>query len=186
VPGATNTPAPGPTAVPTVAGSENWIKVTVRSGESLVTYVARYGVSGGRIRQANPHLADPNLIFPGDVINIPLAMSFTPSRTTPFFYVVQAGDTAATIGTKFEMAADVLTAANPAGAFTAGATILVPAGPHLYRVREGDTLGRIATKYGTTADFLLTGNTLPDPNAIFLGQLIFIPTQFNKNPMPFD
>jgi spore germination protein YaaH len=120
------------------------------------------------------------------VINIPVAMSFAPSRTTPFFYVVQAGETAATIGTKFEMSADVLTAANPAGAFSAGATILVPAGPHLYRVREGDTLARIAAKYGTTADFLLTGNTLPDPNAIFLGQLIFIPTQRDKNPLPFD
>jgi LysM repeat protein len=186
VPGATNTPAPGPTATPVVPGSENWIKVTVRSGESFVTYVSRYGVTGGRIRQANPHLADPNLIFPGDVINIPIAMSFSPSRTTPFFYVVQAGDTAESIGAKFEMAASTLTAANPGVTLGAGATILVPAGPHLYRVRQGDTLASIATKYGTTVDFLLTGNTLPNPNAIFLGQLIFVPTQYNKNPLPFD
>jgi LysM repeat protein len=186
VPGATNTPQPGPSATPTTPGSENWIKVTVRSGESLVTYVGRYGVTGGRIRQANPHLADPNLIFPGDVINIPVAMSFTPSRTTPFFYQVKAGETAEAVALKFEMAASTLTAANPGVAFNAGATILVPAGPHLYHVRQGDTLGTIATKYGTTTDFLLTGNTLPNPNAIFLGQLIFIPTQYNKNPLPFD
>lgn len=185
-PGTTSTPAPGPTATPVVPGSENWIKVTVRSGESLVTYVSRYGVSGGRLRQANPYLADPNLIFPGDVINIPVAVSFSPSRTTPFFYVVKAGETADAIGAKFEAAGSTLVAANPGVAFNAGATILVPAGPHLYRVRQGDTLGTIAAKYGTTVDFLLTGNQLPNPNAIFLGQLIFVPTQYNQSPLPFD
>lgn len=186
-----STPAPGtpvpatPTATP-IPGSENWIKVTVRSGESLVTYVSRYGVSGGLIRQANPQLRDPNLIFPGDIINIPVAVSFTPSRTTPFFYVVQGGETAASIAAKFEMAADTLIKANPGAGFAAGSTILVPAGPHIYKARQGDTLASIAAKYGTTVDFLLTGNKLPNPNNIFLGQEIFIPLQLNKSPMPYD
>jgi spore germination protein len=186
VPGASLTPIPAtPTATP-IPGSANWIKVTVHSGESLVTYVARYGVTGGLIRQANPQLLDPNLIFPGDIINIPVNVSFTPSRTTPFFYVVQAGDTSASIATKFEMAAETLTKANPGANFAVGSTILVPAGPHVYMARQGDTLAKIATKYGTTVDFLLTGNTLPDPNAIFLGQAIFIPLQHNKTPLPYD
>ncbi len=186
VPGASLTPVPAtPTATP-IPGSANWIKVTVHSGESLVTYVARYGVSGGLIRQANPQLKDPNLIFPGDIINIPVNVSFTPSRTTPFFYVVQAGDTTTSIGLKFEMAADTLIKHNPGAGFAAGSTILVPAGPHVYRVRQGDTMAKIATKYGTTVDFLLTGNQLPDANAIFLNQEIFIPLQLNKNPLPYD
>jgi LysM repeat protein len=176
---------PTPTATP-IPGSENWIKVTVRSGESLVTYVARYGVSGGLIRQANPQLRDPNLIFPGDIINIPVAASFTPSRTSPFFYVVQGGETAASVAAKFEMAADTLIKANPGAGFAAGSTILVPAGPHVYKARQGDNLAIIAAKYGTTVEFLLTGNTLPNPNNIFLGQEIFIPLQLNKSPMPYD
>ncbi len=194
-PTATNTPAggPAPTATKTAtpgpnppAGGANFIKLSVRSGESFVTYVARYGVTGGRLRQANPQIADPNVIHPGDTVFVPVNVSFSPSRTTPFFYVVKAGDTAASIATKFEMSAATLTTANPGATFGAGATILVPAGPHLYSVRPGDTLDGIAVKYGTTSAFLLTGNQLPDPSAIFVGQLIFIPLQLDKSPLPFD
>jgi LysM repeat protein len=191
--GPTSTPVPGATPTKTAApdvkppaGGENWIKVSVRSGESFVTYVARYGVSGGRLRTANPQIADPNVIRPGDTVFVPVNVSFSPSRTTPFFYVVKAGDTAASIATKFELSSTTLATANPGATFAAGSTVLIPAGPHLYAVRQGDTLAKIATKYGTTVDFLLTGNQLPDPNAIFLGQLIFIPLQLDKAPLPYD
>ena len=199
IPVASNTPGPSSTpgaaatatktAAPVVnppAGGANWIKVTVRSGESFVTYVARYGVTGGRLRIANPQIADPNIIHPGDTVFVPVNVSFSPSRTTPFFYVVKAGDTAASIALKFEMSVITLAAGNPGANFAAGSTVLIPAGPHLYTVRQGDTLAKIATKYGTTVDFLLTGNQLPDPNAIFLGQLIFIPLQLDKQPLPYD
>jgi LysM repeat protein len=185
----TKTATPGgPTPVPsaTVVGAGNFIQVTVHSGESFVTYVARYGVGGHRLRDANQQLADPNLIFPGQVIVVPVVVTFTPSRTTPFFYVVQGGDTTASIAAKFEMAADVLAAGNPGASFAAGATILVPAGPHLYTVRQGDSLGSIANKYATTNNFLLTGNRLPDPAAIFPGQLIFIPIQIDRAPVAFN
>lgn len=178
----TNTPVPSATAI----GAANFIQVTVHAGESFVTYVARYGVSGHRLRNANQQLADPNLIFPGQVIVVPVIVSFTPSRTTPFFYVVQGGDSVASIAAKFEMASDILTAGNPGASFAAGTTILVPAGPHLYTVRQGDSLGIIADRYATTTDFLLTGNKLPDPVTIFPGQLIFVPLQIDKIPVAFN
>jgi LysM repeat protein len=178
----TNTPVPSATAI----GAADFIQVTVHAGESFVTYVARYGVSGHRLRNANQQLADPNLIFPGQVIVVPVIVSFTPSRTTPFFYAVQGGDSVASIAAKFEMASDILTAGNPGASFAAGTTILVPAGPHLYTVRQGDSLGIIANRYATTTDFLLTGNKLPDPVTIFPGQLIFVPLQIDKIPVAFN
>ncbi len=178
----TNTPAPSATAV----GAGNFIKVTVRAGESFVTYVARYGVSGSRLRAANQAIADPNLIFPGQIVIVPVVVSFTPSRTTPFFYAVQGGDTTASIAAKFELDVNVLTAGNPGASFAAGTTILAPAGPHLYTVQAGDSLGLIANKYVTTPDFLLTGNKLPDPAAIYPGQLIYIPLQIDKTPVAFN
>lgn len=181
-PAATSTPVPGTT----VPGASNFIRVTVQSGESFVTYVTRYGVSGERLRAANLSLADPNLIFPGQVIVVPVIVSYTPSRTTPFFYVVQSGDTTASIATKFEMDPAVLTEANPGASFAAGSTILVPAGPHLYTVKPGDSLGAIANKYATTTDFLLTGNKLPNPAAIYPGQLIFIPVEIDQIPVAFN
>jgi LysM repeat protein len=181
-PAPTNAPVPSATPV----GAGNFIQVTVHSGESFVTYVARYGVSGHRLRNANLNIADPNLIFPGQVVVVPVVVSLTPSRTTPFFYVVQGDDTTASIAANFEMDVIVLTAGNPGASFAAGSTILVPAGPHLYVVRPGDNLGIIAGRYATTPEFLLTGNKLPDPGAIFPGQLIFVPLQIDKIPVSYD
>ena len=182
--GPTPTTAPTPTATP--IGANNFIQVVVHSGESFVTYVARYGVSPHRLRNANQNIADPNLIFPGQTVVVPVIATQTPSRTTPFFYVVQSGDTSASISAKFEMDNAVLVAGNPGASFAAGSTILVPAGPHLYTVRQGDNIGLIAERYATTVDFLLTGNKLPDPGAIFPGQLIYIPLQIDQIPVPFN
>ena len=190
VPGASGTPGPTPTGTPvpsaTPVGANNFIQVTVHSGESFVTYVARYGVSPHRLRNANQQIADPNKIFPGQIVIVPIIVSLTPSRTTPFFYVVQGGDTVGSIAAKFEFDASVVGAANPGASFAAGSTILLPAGPHLYTVRQGDNLGIIAGRYATTVAFILTGNKLPDPGAIFPGQLIYIPLQIDKLPAAYN
>jgi LysM repeat protein len=186
----THTPTPAPaTATPTATKvgqtATGYIQTTVRQGESLVTYTYRYGVSGARLRAANMQIADPSIIYPGQVITIPVAVSFTPSRVTPFFYTVLSGDNSATIAAKFEMTSDTLLRANPGASFAAGTTILVPAGPHIYVVKEGDELKTIAPKYGVTVEFLLTGNNLPNPNLIYVGQLLFIPIRYDAAPIPF-
>ncbi len=180
------TAVPLPTATPDTRLIEgNYIHIVVRLGENLVTYTYRYGVRGDVLRAANPQIQDANIIYPGNVLTIPVVASFTPSRTTPFFYILQAGDTLATVGAKFEMTAEVISRANPGASLAAGSTILIPAGPHLYVVKAGDELRFIAAKYGTTADFLLTGNDLPNPDRIYLGQLIFIPIRYGAAPVPF-
>lgn len=185
----TKTPSasqPTPTKTPAVTPLPgNLIKVVVRSGDSLLIYSFRYGASGSSLVAVNPQLADPNLIYPGDTITIPVAVSFTPSRTTPFFYVVASADTITGIAGKFEMTTSTLLRANPDAAFMPGETILVPAGPHLYLVKAGDELRTIASKYGTSVSFLLTGNNLPNPDVIFVGQTIFIPVRYNAAPKPF-
>jgi LysM repeat protein len=179
-PGASATP--GPTAT-TAAG--NFIQVTVHRGESFITYVSRYGVNRRRLRAANPKLADPNVIFPGQILIVPVPVSFSPSRTTPFFYVVQGGETAAGVAAKFEMTAATLTAANPDVGIVPGVTVLVPAGPHAYTVKAGDTLTGIAAKYGTTVDALVTANNLANAN-IVPGQVIQVPVQLDHAPLPFN
>src|SRR5262245_26669797 len=69
------------------AQSGQFITVTVTSGKSLVTYPRLYGASGLSILAVN-NIPDGNLIFPGQVITIPVVKSFTPSLTTPFYYTV--------------------------------------------------------------------------------------------------
>lgn len=187
------TATPGPSATPSRTPAPNLtpapntlIQTVVRRGDSLVTFALRYGVSGSSLLAVNPQLREnPGLIFPGQVLTIPVVASFTPSRTTPFFYVVQAGETAPSIAAKMEMTVDTLLKANPGVAFISGATILVPAGPHVYSVKAGDDLRKIAVRYGTTVEALLTGNNLPNPDLIYVGQEMFIPIQYNAAPLPF-
>ncbi|MDZ4672389.1 MAG: LysM peptidoglycan-binding domain-containing protein [Phototrophicales bacterium] len=49
-----------------------------------------------------------------------------------------------------------------------------------YTVRGGDTLTRIATQYGLTMAQLQTGNCIQDPNRIFSGQELSVPTDANS------
>lgn len=45
-----------------------------------------------------------------------------------------------------------------------------------YVVQQGDTLQAIAQKFGTTVDAIARANNISDPNVIYAGQVIIIPT----------
>ncbi len=52
---------------------------TVQRGDTLFLLAQRFGVSLSALIQANPQLADPNLIFPGQVLCIPTAPDGIPT-----------------------------------------------------------------------------------------------------------
>jgi len=174
-------------AVPVLVEGE-FIRATVRSRENLGILAVRYGVSGSSLLAVNPKLRqNPNVIFPGMVITIPVPISFQPSRTTPFFYIVAEGETKATIAAKFELDFDTLVKANPGNGFAPNSTVLIPPGPHYYTIKIGDDMKKIAELYGIPYNLLVSANSavIVDPNAIFPGQKIFIPIQYNAKPVPF-
>lgn len=45
-----------------------------------------------------------------------------------------------------------------------------------YQVKEGDTLGALAVEFNVSVEDIMTVNGLTDPNSIYLGQIIKIPT----------
>ena len=49
-----------------------------------------------------------------------------------------------------------------------------------YTVKSGDTLSSIAAKYGTTYQLIAKHNGISDPNVIYVGQKIRIPTTSNE------
>ena len=49
-----------------------------------------------------------------------------------------------------------------------------------YRVKEGDTLGALAVEFNASVADILAVNDLPDPDNLFVGQIIYIPTE----PLP--
>ncbi|MDN5364373.1 MAG: hypothetical protein PWQ91_1435, partial [Eubacteriales bacterium] len=46
-------------------------RYTVQPGDTMFLIAQRFGVSLDDLIAANPHISDPNLIFPGDVLCVP-------------------------------------------------------------------------------------------------------------------
>lgn len=51
-------------------------------------------------------------------------------------------------------------------------------------VKRGDTVSKIASWYGTTVHAIVYANHLPNPNHIYVGQHLVIPSQYCKHPKP--
>lgn len=82
-------------AVVNSGGSGSSQVCTVASGDTLSGIAARYGVAVDAIVAANG-IADPNLIYPGQRLSIPIGGT----ASTKHMYTVKAGDTLSGIGAK--------------------------------------------------------------------------------------
>ena len=92
----------------------------VRSGDTLSAIAARHGVSLAALEAANRQIRNPNLIFPGEAVNIP--DSFAPARpAAPMdlsghgqttHYTVRSGDTLSSIAARFGVSYQAIAAAS--------------------------------------------------------------------------
>jgi peptidoglycan endopeptidase LytE len=97
-------------ALPQLAAAVHPAGYTVQSGDTLSSIAARFGTSYESLAQAN-HIANPNLIYPGEVLQVGGAVATgyraAPGRATSAgTYTVRTGDTlssiAARCGTTYE------------------------------------------------------------------------------------
>jgi len=93
-------------------------RYTVQPGDTMFFIAQRFGVSLNSLIAANPHITDPSVIFPGDVLCVPgpPVGGRVPASCPPGFqgrYTVQPGDTMFSIAQKFGVSLDALIAANP-------------------------------------------------------------------------
>ena len=115
----------------------------VVAGDTLGSIAARFGTTVAALAASN-HLANPNLIFAGQVLVLGGGeTTAAPTRATP----------------------TPPTPARPSAATPTGGT---------YRVVAGDTLGSIAARFGTTVAALAAINHLANPNLIFAGQVLVL------------
>jgi LysM repeat protein len=151
------------------------ITYVVKQGDTLSGIAEKFSVGLAALEAANPQIPDFNLIFPGQVIHIPVG-PFPP----PGSYVVQPGDTLTAIAELFSVTLAALEAANPQitnpDLIFPGQVIHIPGGVQTYVVQPGDTLSGIAKKFGEPLGEIEKANPqIPDFNLIFPGQVIVIP-----------
>lgn len=175
------TPAPTPQPeTPTQPASDTY---TVRSGDTLSGIASLYGTTYQHLAEING-IADPNLIYPGQVLKITGGGSSKPSASSSGggTYTVKSGDTlsgiAAAHGTTWQTLQSLNGITN-ANLIYPGQVLKLPGGGTAstgttYTVKSGDTLSGIAAKYGTTYQHLAEINGIADPNKIYAGQTIKI------------
>ena len=92
-------------------------RYTVVSGDTMFFIAQRFGISLNSLIAANLHIADPDMIFPGDVLCVPgKEGGRIPSSCPAGFrgrYTVVSGDTMFLIAKRFRVGLDSLIAANP-------------------------------------------------------------------------
>lgn len=156
---------------------------TVRSGDTLSSIAARYGTTYQMLAAING-IADPNKIYPGQVLRLSGAVNSAPAGGGAGNYTVVAGDTLSGIAQRYNTTWQALQAmnglANP-NLIKVGQVLKVPgagaASPNpvqTYTVKSGDTLGGIAAKFGTSWQRLQQLNAIPNANLIYPGQVLKI------------
>jgi LysM repeat protein len=151
------------------------ITYVVKKGDTLSGIAQIFGVSLAALEAANPQITNPDLIFPGQVVAVPVG-PFPPPGT----YVVQPGDTLSGIAELFSVTLAALEAANPQitnpDLIFPGQVIHIPGGVKTYVVQPGDTLSGIAQQFGEPlAEIEKANPQITNPDLIFPGQVIVIP-----------
>jgi len=164
----------------------------VQRGETMFSIAQQYGVTVDAITHANG-ISDPRQIYVGQQLIIPgVEGGVGVQETAP--YVVQAGDTLASVARRYHTTWHTLAQVNgllspnaiymgqviqvPAVSVSAGEEVAVHppvAGGTLYIVRSDDTLFRVALRYGVSPWTLASVSRVANPALIYPGQELVIP-----------
>ncbi len=130
---------------------------TVKSGDTLYSIAEKFGSTIARIERANylfPPVTERGLIFPRDVLVIPLTTS-NPIMS----YIVAKGDTVTAISQKFSTYIDLLSGTNEIenpNLINTGQRLIIPA--FAYKIVNGDTLHSISRRFGVSVSDIEKAN----------------------------
>ncbi len=181
-------------------------RYTVVSGDTMWSIARRFNITLQALINANPHITNPNLIFPGGVLCVPEIKPVPPEPPVPcvgkgisVFHVIQENQTMEKLVGLYGIPLDRLIDANPEvidpDVLHTGQVVQIPITPPIlppvqrlffeYAVQPVDTLIAIAARFQSTVNAILTANPLiVDPDLIFVGQIIYIPTVVQPLPAP--
>ncbi len=167
----------------------------VQRGENLSRIAARYGTSVQAIMNANG-LRNPNFIWVGQRLVIPTGGGGgSTGGGGGGVHVVRQGETLYSIARRYGTSVAAITSANGlrnpnfiwvgqrlviptagGGGSTRGGGGTPPSTSTVHVVQRGETLASIARRYGTTVAAIAAANGLRNPNFIWVGQRLRIPS----------
>ncbi len=159
----------------------------VQPGDTLSEIASRYGTTVQELVAIN-HLANPNLIFPGETLRVTTNSTVHGSETRgtgSITYTVQRGNTLSQIANAYGVTVSHIVEMNnlqnpnliyPGEKLriteSTNTTINSVIQDNYYTVQRGDTLSGIARRYGVTVQYLVNLNGIANQNLIYPGQLI--------------
>jgi LysM repeat protein len=170
----------------------------VQWGENLTNIAWRYGTTVHAIMYANG-ISNPNRIYAGQRLLIPVQPAPAPAYPAPApapttggcVYYVRHGDTLSGIAYRHGVTVNAIVRlnylANP-NCIYPGQRLNIPCpsqpapkpkpkpGGVYYIVRPGDTLAKIAVRYGVSTWSIVRANNIANPNVIYVGQRLYIPS----------
>lgn len=181
------TPLPTP-ETPEIPSTENTIVYTVKRGDTLSEIARDFGTTVSNIVSLNTFITNRNLIYPGQQLTIK-----TPAGTSEnsnSIYIVKSGDTLSRIALNYNTTVNRLVQLNNIknrNLIYPGQQIIVDSeesivnipnscGKIIYKIQRGDTLSQLAIKYRSTVQEIATLNNIANPNLIYTGDTIRIPT----------
>jgi LysM repeat protein len=179
--------------LPAVAHAQGGVHV-VQRGETLYSIARRYGTSVTALVQANG-LRNANFIWVGQRLTIPggSAGGGSSSSGGGGVHVVRWGETLYAIARRYGTSVTALVQTNGlrsanyiyagqrlripgGGGGSSGGGSSAPSGGGVHVVQRGETLYSIARRYGTTAASIASASGLRNPNFIWVGQRLTIPS----------
>lgn len=173
-----------PVANPCTGPGEVWYKV--QRGDTLSQLAAQYNTSVKAIMAVNG-LANPNLIFAGQMLCIPdppaaasqaaptVAAAPSNDGATPELAAAPSPASATEAAASAPVTATDAAAAAVSGDSASASTQPAATGPTTYRVQRGDTLSGIAVRFNTTVAALMAQNQISNANFIYAGQQLQLP-----------
>lgn len=161
------------------------ILYTVQPGDTLYSIAMRFGSGYQLIEQINaiyPPITDPGLIYPGQLLVVPVP-GMNPMSTTQWH--ISQGDTLYSIAQRFsapvEMVAGINNVQDP-GLIYAGQTLWVPGA--IYEVQSGDSLYRLSERFGIpTSQIVRANEDRPgfSPDVLYPNYRLIIPLSASRN-----
>lgn len=161
--------------------STGYKTIIIPYGATLSELALEYNTSVSILAKLN-NIANPNLIYAGDSLIVPVSGSSSGNVQNTITYVVQYGDTLSQIALDFGVAVTAIADVNNirnVNRIYAGQILHIPTHNYdmshtLYVVKRGDTLWGISRRFGVSIAQIVMLNRIANPNLIYPGNVLRI------------